>query len=82
MLSCKESARLISDGLDRGLSPWVRLSLRLHLMMCSACRVYRQQIQTLNKLIFERSAGGWLIPTLEAQSLSDDARRRIKAALR
>jgi len=48
MLSCKETARLVSDGLDRRLSLWQRMNLRLHLMMCGACSAYRRQVAQLN----------------------------------
>jgi putative zinc finger protein len=36
-LTCKEAARLISDGLDRKLSLAQRTALRLHLAVCEAC---------------------------------------------
>jgi predicted anti-sigma-YlaC factor YlaD len=82
MLTCRESAKLISDGLDRKLPLWLRLGLRVHLMMCSACRAYRQQLGALNKLISERFRADWPADATEPQSLSDGARQRIKAALR
>ncbi|KKM20060.1 hypothetical protein LCGC14_1649340 [marine sediment metagenome] len=79
MLSCRETTRLISDGLDRRLSFWQRLGLRLHLVMCGACAAYRRQVTALNKLVSahfreSRPAGPHL--------LSGEARQRIKAALR
>ncbi len=44
MLNCKESARLMSQGMDRPLSTRERLGLRFHLLMCSGCRNVRQQM--------------------------------------
>ncbi len=82
MLTCRESAKLISDELDRKLPLWLRLGLRVHLMMCSACRAYRQQLGALNKLISERFRGDRPADTADPQSLSNAARQRIKAALR
>ncbi len=80
MLSCKETARLISEGLDRDLSWRERISLRLHVIMCSVCRAYKRQIEGLNKLVsgcFGSPAGSF-----EPESLSDEVRQRIKKALR
>jgi len=54
MLTCKETARLVSEGLDRSLPLRVRMSLRLHLMMCGACASYRRQIEALQNLIQRR----------------------------
>jgi len=51
MLTCKETARLVSDGLDRKLSLRQRMNLRLHLMMCGACSAYRRQVETLNRIV-------------------------------
>jgi predicted anti-sigma-YlaC factor YlaD len=43
MLTCKEAARLISEGLDRDLAVADRARLRVHLALCTACtRVTRQ----------------------------------------
>lgn len=50
MLSCKEATRLISAARDRNLSLGERLSLRLHLMMCSGCLNYDQQINFLHEI--------------------------------
>jgi len=54
MLTCKQTARLVSDGLDRKLSLWQRMNLRLHLMMCGACSAYRRQVETLNRVVRRR----------------------------
>jgi hypothetical protein len=44
-LTCKESSRLISLGLDRELSLGQRASLRLHLAMCTACTRLKAQFE-------------------------------------
>lgn len=54
MLNCKQTARLISEGLDRKLSLWQRMNLWLHLAMCGACSAYRRQIHLLNRLVRRR----------------------------
>ncbi|NQV24887.1 MAG: zf-HC2 domain-containing protein [Rhodopirellula sp.] len=42
MLNCKEVTRLVSESFDRNLSLRERFGLRLHMMMCSTCRLFRQ----------------------------------------
>ena len=42
--SCREAVRLASLAIDGPLPFNSRLALRLHLMICSACRAYRRQI--------------------------------------
>ena len=44
MLSCKESARLMSQEMDRPLGFRERLSLRLHLLACYGCRNAQRQL--------------------------------------
>ncbi len=42
-LTCKEATALISQALDRQLSRWERLLLRLHLLICDACSQFAKQ---------------------------------------
>lgn len=48
MLNCKQASHLVSQAIDQKLPLGRRLSLRFHLMMCSACRAYRRQLQFMN----------------------------------
>ncbi|MFG6177024.1 zf-HC2 domain-containing protein [Halomonas sp. THAF12] len=48
MLMCKQATRLMSLKLDRPLSLGERLSLRLHLAMCGACRECDRQFTLLH----------------------------------
>ena len=45
MLNCKESAQLMSQGMDRSLKLKERFSLRLHLLACYGCRNAWQQLR-------------------------------------
>lgn len=49
MLNCKETTKLVSQGLDRELSLGERIGLNFHLSMCSACRNLKQQMNTLRQ---------------------------------
>jgi len=83
MLTCKETARLVSEGLDRKLSLWTRMNLRLHLMMCGACSAYRRQVETLNRVIHRRFAEPSVgIEASDAPACPDEAKRCITELLR
>lgn len=49
MLNCSEATRLLSDRLEQPLSRGQRLSLMLHVMMCSACRNFGRQAEFLRR---------------------------------
>ncbi|SDL37393.1 Putative zinc-finger [Franzmannia pantelleriensis] len=49
MMMCKEATRLMSLKQDRRLTFQERLSLRLHLAMCGACRECDRQFSLLNQ---------------------------------
>ena len=57
MLSCKDATRLMSQALDRHLSPWQRLQLRLHLLFCLGCRRFERQVDFLRQAC-RRFVGG------------------------
>ena len=47
LLSCKETARLLSQGEDRALVFGERVALRVHLAICDGCRNLRAQFRFL-----------------------------------
>ena len=49
MLSCKEAARLVSQGLDRKLGFGERVMLRVHLTICDGCTNFKDQVAFLRK---------------------------------
>lgn len=53
MLTCKETTRLISQGLDRELAFGERVALRLHLAICVGCRRASAQMSLLRKAVRE-----------------------------
>lgn len=50
MLSCKESTHLISEAQDRSLSLAEKVSLETHMLICTGCRRYREQMSFLHTL--------------------------------
>ena len=53
MLTCKETTRLLSQGLDRELAFGERVALRLHLALCVGCRRAGAQMSLLRKAVRE-----------------------------
>jgi hypothetical protein len=49
MLSCKQVAKLVSQGLDRDLGFAERVKLRVHLAICDGCTHFRDQMKFLRE---------------------------------
>jgi Putative zinc-finger len=50
-LSCREASRLISESMDRELSRREKWALRLHTILCAACRRFAQQVTLIRQVI-------------------------------
>ena len=50
-LKCREAAELTSASMDGDLTRADRWALRLHLMVCTACRRYRRQLRALRQFL-------------------------------
>jgi len=48
-LTCKETARLLSEGLDRELPPERQALLRAHLAICRGCDSMRERLAFLRR---------------------------------
>ncbi len=76
MLNCKEISELSSRSLDSRL-PWnERMQMKLHLMMCKACKQYLKQLK------FLRKSTKALDFHFQDIALSNDARFRISEHLK
>ena len=51
MLSCKQTARLLSQGQDRRLGFGERVALRVHLAICDGCRNVNAQFKFLREAV-------------------------------
>ncbi|MGH8689825.1 MAG: zf-HC2 domain-containing protein [Burkholderiales bacterium] len=49
ILSCKEVARLVSQGMDRRLPFGRRVALRVHFAICEGCTNFGKQMAFLRK---------------------------------
>jgi len=80
IFSCREAARLASEAQDRVLPMRQRLALRMHTMMCGACRTYKRQIVFIDSVFTLRAKHGK--PDIPASvALDAAARERIRARL-
>ena len=50
-ISCKEVARLVSEGLDKDLAPEEQLLLRTHFAICRGCRSIRDRMAFLRRAV-------------------------------
>ncbi|MBE0473655.1 zf-HC2 domain-containing protein [Rhodoferax sp.] len=49
MMNCQQATRLISESQERPLSMTEKLSLKMHVMMCSGCKNFSLQVPFLSK---------------------------------
>jgi hypothetical protein len=81
LFSCREASRLASEALDHPLAVGQRMTLRMHLLMCAACRAYERQIHFIDRTFRLRARGG--NPYLPiGDGLDPAARERIRAKLK
>lgn len=50
MRNCQDATRLFSESQERTLSLKERMSLKMHVVMCSGCRNFGQQMDTLRQI--------------------------------
>lgn len=76
--TCREAAALISAADSRGLTRLELVGMRLHLLICRACRGYRNSVRTLRTLVGFVAA---MPSDGEAEPLPEAARQRILRAV-
>ena len=58
LLTCRETTRLVSQGLDRDLAFGERVALRAHFAICSGCRRASRQMALLRKAMQQLAQPG------------------------
>ena len=51
MLNCREATRLMSEAQEHPLKLGEKLSLKMHVMMCSGCRNFGDQMHVLRRIV-------------------------------
>ncbi|HRD89012.1 MAG TPA: zf-HC2 domain-containing protein [Accumulibacter sp.] len=50
MLNCREVTRLLSESQERTLGLSERMSLKVHVLICSGCRNFGKQMDALRQI--------------------------------
>ena len=82
MLTCKTVSGKVSAAMDEPITLADKLRVRMHLLMCPACRRFEQQLQILRvamQSLWNEEPAEQAPETDDA--LSAEARSRIKQAL-
>ena len=84
MLNCKETAKLVSEGMDHPLSWRQRLAIRMHLLLCHCpvCRNYSRQMQAFRDAITAYRESLDKDSVDPKTNMPDDCRERILRQLR
>lgn len=77
MLSCKDVSRMVSESLDRKLSLYDRLRVKLHLLICNACQQMVKQMELLRSAFQRFGSTEKKQSHTEQGTLSKEARTRI-----
>lgn len=51
MMNCVKATRLISESQERALSLTEKISLKMHVMMCSGCKNFSLQVPFLSQVM-------------------------------
>lgn len=81
MMTCAEATHLASDRMHQSVSLGARLALRIHLLLCSGCRHYEQQVALMRNLLRSKPMQQPDPSALTPARLSAEARTRIQMSL-
>lgn len=79
VFSCKQIAEKISESMDRKLPLSQRIGIRFHLMMCTLCTRYQEQLFFIRETL--RASDGSEESSTPFYTLSSEGRKRIKKNL-
>lgn len=57
MLNCHDATRLMSEAQDRKLGAKERLTLKLHVMICTGCRNFSRHLPVLRRITRDYVSG-------------------------
>ena len=82
MLRCREISKLVSESMEHDLPFRTRMQLWMHLAMCRMCAGFARQLRLLRRAVREHPERLDLDESAPEARLPEEARDRIKAALR
>jgi Putative zinc-finger len=84
MVSCRKATELLSKQIDDPLSPWEKILLSTHLLVCWCCRRFQTQILILREAVRDmahESIAFERYQEIGLPGLSPESRERIRAAI-
>ena len=81
MINCKEYALLVSQSLDQPVSFWDKISIKMHQILCPACKLIRLQLDSI-RTACRLTPDGEKSTGKEGIRLPDDVCEQMKAVLR
>ena len=82
MLRCRDISKLVSESMERDLPLRTRMQVWMHLAMCRMCSGFSRQIRLLRRAVRESPERLGPDESAPEAKLAEEARDRIKAALR
>ena len=79
--SCKQAARLVSMGFERGLTLREFIVMKFHLLNCRTCSFYRRQITALRKAFVRHEEVLDKTPCSPDERLDPAVKERMRAVL-
>lgn len=80
-MNCNKASKLLSAATDRGLSRREQWSLQLHLIVCSTCRRFRDQLSLLRTTLALAPEKVLAAVATRSSRLSRERKLKIKAML-
>lgn len=84
-MACRRTTELLSQALDRPLTPVERVRVWFHYPLCRACRRYGRQIEVVRRLVRDLAVDADAAEPADgppSEALPPDARARLRDALR
>ncbi len=81
MINCKEYALLVSQSLDQPMSFWDKFSIKMHQILCPACKLIRLQLDSI-RTACRLTPEGDASTDQDGNRLPDEVCEQMKAVLR
>ena len=79
--TCKQTVKVISESMERRLSLWERITVKLHLWICLWCVWYLEHLHLIRDTIQTKAAQEPNLDSSALPPLSAEARERMKLRL-
>jgi hypothetical protein len=81
MYSCKQVSQIVSESLDKKLTLWTRIQLRMHLAMCGVCSRFRKTMIRVDREVKQLAVEIETDNHQDSARLSEATRNRLQREL-